>query len=215
MDWILDKLPILIFVLVLVARAFSALSNSKKNKQEHEAQDPAAEQRRVAEIQEQIRRQIAARRQGAPAQPAQPASPPLQRPVMRRAETTDLPDPLGGGTLRRMLAEVERKIQPPALPPEPPPLVVQHRRAELERQQELAEQLKALEEQRALAQKRATHVAEEEKAESESERGLLSAGRTRTLEDLRDPQALRRAFVLREVLGTPAGLRQVGVSVFQ
>ena len=206
MDWILDKLPILIFVLVLVARAFSALSNSKKKKQEHEAEDPAAEQRRVAEIQEQIRRQIAARRQGAPAHPEQPASAPQQRPLVRRAETTELPDPLGGGTIRRMFEEVERKLQPPALPPEPPPLA-QHRRAELERQQELAQQMKALEEQRALAQKRAAHLAEQQKAEATSERRVLAAARTRTLEDLRDPQALRRAFVLREVLGTPVGLR--------
>jgi hypothetical protein len=206
MDWILAKLPILIFVLVLVARAFSALSNSKKAKREQEAKDPAEEQRRVAEIQEQIRRQIAARRQGTPAQRAEPASPPLQRPIARRAETKELPDPFGGGTIRRMFEEMERKLQPASPPVEPPPLV-QHRRAEFERQQQLADQMKALEEQRALAQKRAAHLAEEQKADAASESGMLVASRSRTLDDLRDPQALRRAFVLREVLGTPVGLR--------
>jgi hypothetical protein len=207
MDWILEKLPVLIFVLVIVAKALSALANSKKAKRQHEAeQDPAEEQRRVAEIQEQIRRQIAARRQGAPGQPAQPASHPMQRPIVRRAETTELPDPFGGGTIRRVFEEMERKLQPPAPPVEPPPLV-QHRRAEFERQQQLAEQMKALAEQRALAQKRAANLAEQQKIEATSEARVLVAARTRTLDDLRDPQALRRAFVLREVLGTPVGLR--------
>ena len=45
------------------------------------------------------------------------------------------------------------------------------------------------------------------KTESESERGLLTGSRGDLLADLRDPASLRRAFVLREVLGTPVGLR--------
>jgi hypothetical protein len=207
MDWILAKLPILIVVLVFAAKIFSAFANSKKAKRQHEAEhDPAEEQRRVAEIQEQIRRQIAARRQGTPARPAQPASHPMQRPIARGAETTAAPDPLGGGTIRRVFEEMERKLQPPSPPVEPPPLV-QHRRAEFERQQQLADQMKALEEQRTLAQKRAAHAAEQQQAEAVSESKILSVARTRTLEDLRDPQAIRRAFILREVLGTPVGLR--------
>jgi hypothetical protein len=67
--------------------------------------------------------------------------------------------------------------------------------------------MRALEEARAMAQRRAAHVADNKKADAESEQGILTESRARTLEDLRDPQALRRAFVLREVLGTPVGLR--------
>jgi hypothetical protein len=206
MEWILAKLPVLIFVLVFAAKIFEAIMKSRKAKSEHESgHDDAAEQRRVAEVQEQIRRRIAERRGGAPVPPTPPASIPIPRPIVRRAETTELPDPMGG-TLRRVFEEMERKLQPPAPAPEPPPLV-QHRRAELERQQELAEQLKVLEEQRVLAQRRATNLATEVREEAESERGVLSAGRTHLLDDLRDPQTLRRAFVLREVLGPPVGLR--------
>jgi hypothetical protein len=207
MEWILAKLPILIFVVVFAAKIFEAIMKARKTKTEHESgHDDAAEQRRVAEVQEQIRRRIAERRGEAPTPPAPPASTPVPRPIIRRAETTELPDPMGG-TLRRVFEEMERKLQPPPVTmPEPPPLV-QHRRAELERQQELADQLKALEEQRALAQRRAMNLAAEVREEAESERGVLSAGRTHLLDDLRDPQSLRRAFVLREVLGPPVGLR--------
>jgi hypothetical protein len=50
-------------------------------------------------------------------------------------------------------------------------------------------------------------VASEKTAETNSSAGVRTAARDRTLGDLRDPQALRRAFVLREVLGPPVGLR--------
>ena len=62
-------------------------------------------------------------------------------------------------------------------------------------------------EDRVIVQHRASQVAAESKREAESQRGLLSASRVRVLQDLRDPQSLRRAFVLREVLGPPVGLR--------
>ena len=45
------------------------------------------------------------------------------------------------------------------------------------------------------------------KTVSQSEGGLLSASRGHLLDDLRDGRSLRRAFVLREVLGPPVGLR--------
>ena len=41
----------------------------------------------------------------------------------------------------------------------------------------------------------------------QSEAGLRTAARARLLADLADPQSVRRAFVLREVLGPPVGLR--------
>jgi hypothetical protein len=206
MDWIIQKLPVLVVVLVVAARIIGALAKSRKAKTQHEAaHDPAEEQRRVAEVQEQIRRRIAERRGGAPVQPESPASgAPTARPVVRRTETPEPPD-LVGKALRRVFEEVERKLQP-APAPEPPPLV-SHRRAELERQQQLVDQMKALEETRTLVQRRATHLAEEEKAEAASETRILAVARARAMEDLRDPDALRRAFVLREVLGPPVGLR--------
>ena len=75
------------------------------------------------------------------------------------------------------------------------------------RQEELAEQMRMLEEARALARRRAAEIAAARKAESESEAGVLATARGTLLADLREPQSLRRALVLREVLGPPAALR--------
>jgi hypothetical protein len=40
-----------------------------------------------------------------------------------------------------------------------------------------------------------------------AERAVAARAPARLMEDLRDPAALRRAVLLREVLGTPVGLR--------
>jgi len=79
--------------------------------------------------------------------------------------------------------------------------------AVLERQQQLANQMRALELARLTEQRRATHAAATLKTAAESEMGMLTASRGDLLADLQDPASLRRAFVLREVLGAPVGLR--------
>jgi hypothetical protein len=79
--------------------------------------------------------------------------------------------------------------------------------AEVERQQRIADELKQAEESRLLAQRRAEALAADKRAEAESEAALRSVARDRVMGDLSDPQSLRRAFVLREVLGAPVGLR--------
>jgi len=205
MDWILDKIPILIFVLVIGAKILSALAKSGKARQQHEAEhDESAEQRRVADVQREIRRRIAERRGGTATAPPTAAGAPWPRSLFPPAETTPAPDSMGD-TLRRMLEQGERKIEPPAPVSEPP--LISQRRAELEHQQRLADEMKALEETKMLATRRAVQAAANQKAADESEKGMLSAARGRVLDDLREPDALRRAFVLREVLGPPVGLR--------
>jgi len=79
--------------------------------------------------------------------------------------------------------------------------------AVLERQQQIANQIRALETARMSERRRATQVTADLQTESESERGMLTASRGGLLADLREPASLRRAFVLREVLGPPLGLR--------
>jgi hypothetical protein len=79
--------------------------------------------------------------------------------------------------------------------------------AALARQEELAEQMRMLEESRMLARRRAAEVAAMQQAEKESESGALKTARGALLADLRDPKSVRRAFVLREVLGSPVSLR--------
>jgi hypothetical protein len=210
LDWLLDRAGVVIFVLIIVVQMVRGLLKTRQEAPPPEGAKPDAleEQRRVQEIQQAIRRRIAERRGEAPA-----AEPP---PLVRRAaaptptpvpETTQMPDPFGG-SLRRVLQELERHAQP-ELPPPPPPVppVVENRNLELERQRKLADEMKALEESRLLMKRRATKAAAIEAAEAGSETGLRTAARGRALDGLLEPESLRRAIVLREVLGTPVGLR--------
>ena len=202
MEWLFDNFPIAIVLFVLYSIA-AAVKRAREAKEKHEdAGDETEEQRRVREIQERIRR-IAAERQGGRV--------PADRTQVRRIETLpprhELPPAheTQGGPLRRMIEEFERNMQPPA--PEPPPLVVHASRAEVERQEELAEQLRLAEEAKRLAERRAAHLRDARRASENPLALRRAAARGRLVEDLRDPEGLRRAFVLREVLGPPVGMR--------
>jgi hypothetical protein len=205
-EWILAKLPVLIFVLVFIAQALRGLFRGRGEKSPPaEKPNELDEQRRVREVQEEIRRRIAERR-SAPPPPLPPAHPP--QPVERRFETTQMPEPMGD-PLRRMFEDLKRQIAPtePEPPPVPAPRRIERHAAEIDRQQRLADQLKDAEAARALAQRRAANVVAEKRAESQQEPALRSAARESLLADLRGADSLRRAFVLREVLGPPVGLR--------
>lgn len=214
LDWLLERIGVVIFVVIFIVQIVRGLMRSRQEAPSEEAKpDALEEQRRVQEIQENIRRRIAERRGEAPS--AEP--PPLMRreaepPPTPSPETTQMPEPFGG-PLRRVLQELERQAnpQPEPLPVPRPvpvaPMAVESRSAELERQEQLAEEIKTLEEARMLAKRRAAKVVAGELAEANSERGQRNAARGRALDDLRDPESLRRAIVLREVLGTPVGLR--------
>lgn len=201
MEWIFDNFPVAIVLFVIYSIA-AAIKRAREKKEEHAASgDETAEQRRVREIQERIRR-IAAERRGGRV--------PADQPVPRRMETLpprhELPpahDPVGG-TLKRMFEEFERRANPA---PEPPPMVAHVNRAEMERQLQLADELRAAEEAKLVAQRRAAHLRDAENARANPLARDRTAARSRLLADLHDPQSLRRAFVLREVLGPPVGLR--------
>lgn len=173
--------------------------------------DPAQDER-VRQIQEEIRRKIAERRgQGAP--------PPMPAPEL---------EPFN--PLRPVFGEQPFEEAPPRLPPQPPAMptvrevVVHDDQAALERQRRMAEQLEELETRReearraAQAARSAPTVASHEDvwgkgsgvgapaAVSGGRNGPALGGRALAAE-LRDPQALRRAMVLREVLDPPVALR--------
>ena len=207
--WILEHLGIVVVLVVILSQILRALLQARKSNAEREVKrDDGTEDRRVREVQEQIRRQIAARRSAQ--ETAAPPPPVSAQPEVRptpRPQTTQLPE-LFGGPLGRMLEELQRKAQQhlPA-PVQPPVLSEKRNNAELERQQRLADEMKALEETRALVQRRAAPLAADTRTEAQSEPALRTVAQDRLLGDLRDPQSLRRAFVLREVLGAPVGLR--------
>jgi hypothetical protein len=204
-EWILERPMMVVVILVFVAQIIRGLMQARKAGAEHESQhDEVAEDRRVREVQEQIRRQIAERRGNPPLVEEPAARRDAEPPPLARPETTQMPDLLGG-PLGRMLEELQKRAQP--APSAPPVLVDMQHRAELERQQKLADEMRALEEERQRLQRQAASLASAKATAAQSGPSPRSAGLGRLLEDLRDPQSLGRAFVAREVLGPPVALR--------
>jgi hypothetical protein len=191
MRWILSNLPLLAFLFIVFSMV-RAVRRAQRLSEEHQADGGETdEQRRVREIQERIRR-IAAERRGQ----SMPAQPP---PLTPRAEAR----PSMRETMRRVLTELERPIDRRI-----PILTEQDAKvAEVQRQEQLAEQLRALDEARRTAERRASGIAEAKQVEAQSDTAVRTEMRGALVADLKDPQSLRRAFLLREVLGTPVGLR--------
>lgn len=199
-DWVLRHLPVVVFVIVVIAQALRAAKKAQSEAAGRKAPSDALEdERRVREVREKVRRLAERRADGAPS--LQTAEPPPARkaPV---SETTQLPD-IFDGPLGRMLGELQKRVEPPP-EPLPPPVLEVRNTAELERQQRLADELKALEEARAVAKHRAAAIAARKEAAAPAS---VFSGRDRLLQDLRDPQNLRRSVVLSEVLGPPLALR--------
>ncbi len=213
LEWLLERKGLVIFVLFIVVQVVRGFfrTRSAAAPEPTAKPDELEEQRRTQEIQEEIRRRKEERRGAfAPAETPPPLQQdPVPQALPRRAETTQMPEPFGG-PLRRMMEELERDGRPQPVPvPTPPvlPSTAERRNAELVRQEQLAEELRVLEESRMLVKRRATQLAASSYAQSQSEGGLRTAVQGKIFEDLRDPASLRRAIVLREVLGTPVGLR--------
>jgi hypothetical protein len=209
-SWLFEHAGLLVFVVVAISfvqkvrafwkRAQSETEEHSRDRRPIASHDPD-EVRRVEEIQDEIRRKIAERRGGAAlsgdATAESRSAPP---PVPRRAPPGD---PFAGPT-RRIFEELERRLQPPA--PEPPDLR-KAQAAEVARQEQLAEQMRALESARFAAEQRARETSAALRREAQSQEKRLTAARNTLLADLKDPAGLRRAMILREVLGTPVGLR--------
>lgn len=149
------------------------------------------------------------------------------------AKEYEFEDPELAARTRKIREEIQRKIEQrargyaneqPTLPhdeQEPPPVIREvvvapvpvrassrldtQRQAEiLEEQASLMEKLREAESMKAAALKRR----EFEAATADHTDEVRSATRSTVLGDLRNPEALRRAFILREVLGPPVALRR-------
>jgi len=215
LDWLLERIGLVIFVVIFLVQILRGLLQARRAAPPPSTSKPDAleEERRVQDIQAEIRRRIAERRGGSAPAPAPEA------PVAREAAPAAPPAPESPSAdpfepMRRMMRdfeekarEMERKISGeesvPAAPPPPlAPAAASVRSEELERQRVLAEQLAALEAERGAVRRRV-----EEAAAPAVARGIAARGSGRLATELRDPGALRRAVLLREVLGTPVGLR--------
>ena len=189
MEWILDRLPVLVFVIVAIVQVARVVMKSRDAQAERrEGFAETEEQQRVRQIQERFRRIATERGQGggAPA-PVAEEEELLFPPILQWDEAQPEPVTLAPRMSQQVLAE-ERGV-------------------ELERQRKLAGKLRLLEEARELDQRRADRVAVTAGVAARSEAVMLRTLRARLDADLRDAESLRRAFVLREVLGPPVGLR--------
>jgi hypothetical protein len=188
-------IEILIFVAVVISMMTKAASAAAKRPPTPTSGD-IDQAERTRRIQEEIRRKIAERRGGLtqPAEmdaPAEEATPPVfGRPVVQPL------DPFGGPRDRRPRAFEPRAPKPPPLPAGPS--------AEQVRQEELTAQLAALREAQATARTTALARADET---NWTESTRTASGPSAWRSDLRSPADLRRAIVLRELLGPPVALR--------
>lgn len=207
MDWILDHLQIVIAIAGAIAYWLNARAKDKAGEsadydgdgqpdtmpgggramREHEQSLEQEENNRRA--QELIRRLREQRERGQPAAGAGDRTAPPFAPAT--------PPPMPARDLRREQAEARRAA-------------AEREQAEvLERQRGLAEQMAALKERKAAAQREA----ESHWTGQGAKAGVAVGGARRAggdiglLAELRNVQSLKKAIVMREVLGAPAGLR--------
>ena len=188
MDWVLHNLRLLVVIGGAIAWALNQRRNAKAGGEpakEATFDDPELAER-TRRIREEIQRKIEQRAK-AYTQPAVPVAPsprpatppPLGREVIVRAPE---PAPRTKAATARMAADRTTEM--------------------LKRQATLTEQLRLAEELRAAVERRTQF---ETKASTATE--AAAAARSALGDDLRDPAALRRAIILREILGPPLALR--------
>ncbi len=190
MDWILDHL----WVLLAAAAAIAQMLAKKKGQAGADDEAPPREEtfedpmlaERTRKIREDIQRKIEERRDGGA----------LMRP--------EPPPEMASESVRELPPVVQEVFATPRQQRETADRVEIERQAEiLERQTVLAEQLSQAQALKAGMQRRTefeTSISESD-ATNDRSRGALVV-------ELRDPAALRRAFVLREILGPPVALKR-------
>ena len=150
-----------------------------------------------------------------------------EAPPPHQSKTFD--DPVLAERTRKIREEIQRKIEqrargytqpqapvPPVESESPPPVIrevvvarsssridAQRQSEILEEQAALMERLREAEVMKAAGQKRLKF----ESATADHTAELRAETRSKVVEDLRSPGALRRAFILREVLGPPVSMR--------
>ncbi|MBP8255912.1 MAG: hypothetical protein KAX37_01215 [Opitutaceae bacterium] len=160
----------------------------------------AAQSERERQIRGEMLRRIAERR-GAGSPPALPSEPPA--PIRRvPAEPLEAPRPVSANPIEEMLRRAAEAMRRSAEAAKTEADAAE--KAERRRLRKLREQALALEEERRQAVAQVTEVATPSLLSIDSTRE--NRVRSALLRDLRGSENLRRAMVLREVLGPPVGL---------
>jgi hypothetical protein len=216
MNWIFENLNVILLVAGAIAYWLNQRAKEKAGEDADYDGDGTPDNRprrietsadidqeeRARRIREEIQRKIAERRgQAAPPPMPVPRLDPF-RPVFQE-DGAPVPPPL-------------RRAEPPPLRPvEPEPLRETPRmfvdEAALERQRKMSEELERLEEERREARERAAQLRRQTIAAQDAREAVgarvAPAGVRGIGAELRDPRAVRRAIVMREVLSAPLALR--------
>jgi len=199
-DWVVKHSWTLVIIAGVIAQVIKAIRGQKDDEPSAPADsadkpfaDPELSER-TRRIREDIQRKIEERRRGMGQGSHEPPAPPPPMPEVE-ANAYDTPPPL---------------VREVAVERAPAPVRASVSRAEAQRQAEILEQQAALaEKMRELELMKAAAVRrnEFEQATADTQTADKVAARGALLDDLRSRDALRRAFVLREVLGPPVALR--------
>jgi type IV secretory pathway VirB10-like protein len=195
MRWLTDNLQLVLAVAGALAwwltqRKQAAAEAEPPPHEEKSFEDPELADR-TRRIREEIQRKIEQRARGYAHEQPKPI-----RPEPVQPEVAELPP---------VLRELFQLPEPPPVEPRAATRQEAQRQAEiLEQQAALAEKLREAELMKAAAQKR--QLFEAATADHRAEKRAETRGSV--LGELRTPQALRRAFLLREVLGPPVALRR-------
>lgn len=208
MQWVLEHLQIIIVIGGAIAYWLNQRRREKMGESADYDEDGIPENRpvpplqrdanqddnaeRTRRIQEEIRRKIMERRGQTVPPPIPSAEPSPLRPTPTTMTRTQ-PEPAAPPMLHRAEGRSAAAIA--------------EANEELENQRRLAEQLEALKARRAEAQRQQSAIYSGE-ITSPTETAVAAAGfHAKLLTELRERGGARRAIVLREVLGTPVGLR--------
>jgi hypothetical protein len=205
MSWILEHLQILIGAAAAIAYFLNRRRGAARE-EEHELQRPdggaSAEQaERTRRVQEEIRRKIAERR-GAEHVPEHQS--PRER-IPPFVQPTHVPpvDPFGG-PMRRVARKLEEAAARLEERVEDPQEVA--RKAEMARQARLAEKTRELELEQVMQERRTAELLSKKRTQQPVVQKSMSDPEDIQAR-LRNPHELRRAVILREILGPPVGLR--------
>ena len=188
MDWVSEHLQ---FIIAAAAAIAWWLNQRRQGKGGEEAAPPSQEAtfddpdlaERTRNIREEIQRKIAERARGyTEEQPTRSHSEPDEPPFVREVVITPVPPVRRASTVHY---EAQRQAEI------------------LEEQATLVDKLREAQAMKVAAVRRAQYEA----TTADHSGAARTLSRSTVLDDLREPAALRRAFILREVLGPPVALR--------
>jgi hypothetical protein len=198
MTWILEHLQILIGVAAAIAYFLNRVRS--QSSEDRSTSDGEGQEERTRRLQEEIRRKIAQRRGLDPdSADSRESVPPLMVPP-------PIPpiDPFGGPA-----SKIMRRIEEAASQREPQvqPAAERARMIEAERRARLAEELEELGRVRAENERRVAALAAETERRTPARAPVVGVTSRGLRNALRRPDEVRRAVLMREILGPPVSLR--------